>query len=129
VKDNQQEETNSITLDEETNEHTHKRDGKTIKHKVIIRSAMRKEDGTKYLFLMSGRRAFFIDEEHLDDIMESISNLNWEPPKKSGKKTQVEDLSDDDGDDKLDRILDAVQQLGKNQSSLNKRLKKLEKGK
>jgi len=117
--------TASITLDEKKIECSYtSKDGKTIKGTVVIRAAMRKNEGTKYLYLGTGRRHFFINEENIEPIMNAIQDLDWE----SDDVEPVDDATETD-----DKVLNAIEkltahiaQLGKNQSKITQRLKKLE---
>ena len=121
-------ETTSVTLDEKTLELTKKVNGKELKQKVLIRSAMRKSDGSKYLYLQNGRRNFFIDSQFLEEILGEINDLNWE-------EDDIEPVSNEtiikESDDKvlsaIEKLTAHISQLGKNQSAITKRLKKLEK--
>jgi len=121
-------ETNSITIDEKIINTEIMNKGKKMTGKVTIRTAIRKSDKTKYMLLSTGRRNFFINEECFDQIVEAINDMSWESDDIIPVSNEtVTKETDDKVLNAIEKLTAHISQLGKNQSAITKRLKKLEK--
>ena len=67
-----------------------------------------------------------VSEEMLPILVEALGEIDLTPPSNKKEKTSKTSPKSQNEDDKLDRILEAVGQLGKAQSKLSKRISKLE---
>jgi len=75
---------------------------------------------SKFINYKCGRNSVNISKDIIPTITEVMNNLNWD--NKNTDSTTADNNSDNE-------ILKAIQQIGKNQQQLGKRLSKLEKGK
>jgi hypothetical protein len=95
-------------------EYTNK-SGKT-KTRYINLKAM-DNNGSQFVNIHSGRGSVCINKDKVPEVIEELQGLKWKATKKAEATTT----------DSNNQILEAIQQVGKNQQKISKRLDKLEK--
>lgn len=96
-------------------EYTNK-SGKTKTRYINLRAM--DNSGSQFVNINSGRGSVCINKDKVPEVIEELQGLKW----KATKKAEATTTTDSDN-----QILEAIQQVGKNQQKISKRLDNLEK--